>query len=103
MQVQNGVFQKTLVDSIDGTKGSVSVSMAGLPTGMGFQVNLVKSSQEPNTILAQSQQFNITGGSSSLAASTSSGTGSSTVGTSSKGSASSSSSVPSNTASGSLE
>jgi Kre9/KNH-like N-terminal Ig-like domain len=80
VQVQHGVYQKTLADSIDGTKGSLSVSMT-LPTGSGFQVNLVKSSQDLNTILAQSAQFNITsaGGSSSVVVSTGSGTGSSTA------------------------
>ncbi|KAF8591482.1 hypothetical protein K439DRAFT_1402132 [Ramaria rubella] len=74
-QVQLGVFKQTLADNVDGTKGSLTIS-ASLPVGTGFQVNIVKSSQDMNTILAQSAQFNITQGtgSSSSAANSSAGT-----------------------------
>ncbi|KZW04343.1 hypothetical protein EXIGLDRAFT_599312 [Exidia glandulosa HHB12029] len=50
-----------LLSTVDGTRGTIQVSPAKglLPVGDGFQVNLVKSQREVNTIYAQSQQFSI--------------------------------------------
>ncbi|KAF8529104.1 Ser-Thr-rich glycosyl-phosphatidyl-inositol-anchored membrane family-domain-containing protein [Hysterangium stoloniferum] len=50
-----------LADNVDGTKKSLTVT-ASLPVGSTYQVNIVKSSQDINAILAQSAQFNISGG-----------------------------------------
>ncbi|KAH9985216.1 Ser-Thr-rich glycosyl-phosphatidyl-inositol-anchored membrane family-domain-containing protein, partial [Russula compacta] len=54
--------QEILVAQVDGTTGSLTVPApsSGFPVGSGYQVNFVKDPQDLNTILAQSNQFNIT-------------------------------------------
>ena len=59
--VNQGHFVRTLVPNVDGTKGTVIISDNDLPAGNGFQINVVKSAQELNTILAQSDDFAISG------------------------------------------
>ncbi|KAA1466707.1 hypothetical protein DENSPDRAFT_856324 [Dentipellis sp. KUC8613] len=53
---------------VDGTTGQLTASppSGGWPTGKGFQVNLVEDPNHLNTILAQSNQFTITQGTSSV-------------------------------------
>ncbi|KAG9105117.1 hypothetical protein FRC07_009603 [Ceratobasidium sp. 392] len=65
-----------LIATVDGTTGKTDVPApsGGFPPGKGFQINLVKSPSEMNTILAQSPVFEIVSG-----ISTSSGTMSSTA------------------------
>ncbi|EJD53525.1 hypothetical protein AURDEDRAFT_156763 [Auricularia subglabra TFB-10046 SS5] len=55
------VNNRLLVSFVDGTKGSIQISpsQGTFPVGSGFQVNLVKSQLEVDTIYAQSQQFTI--------------------------------------------
>lgn len=52
-----------LLASVDGSLRAIHVSPPAsvLPVGDGFQVNLVKSPKDVNTIYAQSQQFRIKG------------------------------------------
>jgi hypothetical protein len=46
---------------VDGTQGKFSVNppSTDFPVGKGFRLNLVKDSENVNTILAQSDQFDI--------------------------------------------
>lgn len=75
------------------------------PTGTGFQINLISSSTGQAAILAQSQQFNITGGGSNStmpSSSASSPTTLSGVSASPSGSASLTGSAPNGDASGGI-
>jgi hypothetical protein len=51
-----------LIATVNGDTGSIGVPApsGGFPVGKGFQVNFVNSTQQLNTILAQSNQFAIT-------------------------------------------
>ncbi|KAH9071572.1 Ser-Thr-rich glycosyl-phosphatidyl-inositol-anchored membrane family-domain-containing protein [Lactarius deliciosus] len=75
-QARTPSYQQVLAALIDGNLGKFTVSppSTGFPTGTGFQVNLVKDSENLSTIYAQSQQFAIvqatTTTSSSLTATT---------------------------------
>jgi len=72
-----------LAQNVDGTKGSVVLSppAGGLPAGAAFQVNFCSDVNNPQTILAQSNQFAITsGGSASAASSGTTATGTTTTG-----------------------
>jgi hypothetical protein len=46
---------------VDGTLGKISVNppSTGFPIGTGFRLNLVKDTENLNTIFAQSDKFNI--------------------------------------------
>jgi len=57
-----------LIATVDGSTGKVDVPApsGGFPVGTGFRVNLVKSTTELTTILAQSPQFDIVTGTSSV-------------------------------------
>ncbi|KAG8218656.1 hypothetical protein J3R82DRAFT_4321 [Butyriboletus roseoflavus] len=71
-------------NNIDGTLGIVQCSApsGGWPSGSGFRVNLVQDAQHLDTILAQSNQFNITAvssGSTTSSASTQAATSGVTV------------------------
>ncbi|KAH8094803.1 hypothetical protein BXZ70DRAFT_946151 [Cristinia sonorae] len=60
--------QIVLVALVDGTKDNsltVNPPSGGWVAGSGYQVNLVKSTEELNTILAQSGDFSITSGTGS--------------------------------------
>jgi len=52
-----------LKDNVLTSSGSATVDgpATGWPTGNGFQINLVQRNPTGNAILAQSEQFNITG------------------------------------------
>ncbi|KAI1786654.1 hypothetical protein LXA43DRAFT_1032768 [Ganoderma leucocontextum] len=52
---------------VDGTLGNITVNppSGGWKAGKGFRVNFVKDSQDLNSILAQSPQFDITASTSS--------------------------------------
>jgi hypothetical protein len=62
---------EALAALVDGTLGSINVNppSGGWPLGSGFQVNLVESAQNTDTIYAQSTQFSITSGNSSASSS----------------------------------
>ncbi|KAG8745713.1 hypothetical protein FRC10_007193 [Ceratobasidium sp. 414] len=53
-----------LIATVDGTIGKTDVPApsGGFPVGKGFRINLVKSTTELNTILAQSPEFEIVSG-----------------------------------------
>ncbi|KAG8696280.1 hypothetical protein FRC08_007261 [Ceratobasidium sp. 394] len=53
-----------LIATVDGATGKTDVPApsGGFPPGKGFRVNLVKSTTELNTILAQSPEFEIVSG-----------------------------------------
>ena len=55
----NVVLKQNVTTSSDST--SVDAPSSGWPTGQGFQINLVQQNPTGVNILAQSQQFNITG------------------------------------------
>lgn len=105
-QVDQGVLpsgQEVLVALVNGTDNSITVSppSAGWPVGYGFRVNLVQDAQNLNTLLAQSDQFNITeNGTPTSTSSSASSTGSSTASASS-GSKSSASATSTGSSSGS--
>lgn len=52
-------YQQQLVALVDSSAGSVACNApsTGWPTGEGYQVNIVASAQQLDTILAQSDQF----------------------------------------------
>jgi len=62
-----GFQMQVLAALVDGTAGSTTVNShnGGWPTGSAFRVNFVKDNNNLNTILAQSNQFNITASSGS--------------------------------------
>jgi len=76
-QVMSGFTDQTLATNVDGTTGSTQFSPPSgtFPTGAGFRLNFM-STQQADTILAQSNQFNITA--SSTSGSTSGTTGGTT-------------------------
>lgn len=51
---------------------SVNAPSSGWPTGHGFQINFIQQNTNGDAILAQSQQFNITGSTSAFSSSSSS-------------------------------
>ncbi len=55
----NNLELAALVVGSDGT-ATLNPPSAGWPKGGGFRVNLCRDPQSPTTILAQSDQFNIT-------------------------------------------
>ncbi|KAJ9113039.1 hypothetical protein QFC22_006135 [Naganishia vaughanmartiniae] len=70
----------TLIANQTTSAGSTSLSYpsGSWPAGTGFQVNLVKSTEEVNSILAQSGMFNITASASSASSSAASSSAAST-------------------------
>jgi len=79
-----GFVPMTLVNEVTGSTGSIEVNppSGGFKPGSNYRIDFVTSPEDPNDsggILAQSNQFNITGPGSSSA----SGTGSGTTGTTS--------------------
>jgi hypothetical protein len=80
---------------------TVNAPSSGWPTGHGFQINLIQQNPTGVAILAQSQQFNISGTTTSFSSSVSSLSRSSTRSVSTPGgsvpSSSTDSSVPSQT------
>ncbi|KAI5450182.1 hypothetical protein NCC49_003331 [Naganishia albida] len=83
----------TLVQNQSTSAGSASLTYpsGAWPTGTAFQVNLVKSTSETNSILAQSEMFNITGSASSSSSSAASSSASTSASSSSSAASSSSS------------
>ncbi|KAG1907000.1 uncharacterized protein F5891DRAFT_999742 [Suillus fuscotomentosus] len=80
--VNYGVMNPQVLNAlVDGTLGSIvcNAPSGGWPVGAGFRVNLAADAQHLDTLLAQSNQFNITSGSST---STSTGSGAKTTTTS---------------------
>jgi len=73
-------YSQDLEQNVPTAPGSATVNApsAGWPTGQGFQINLVQKTSTGVSILAQSQQFNITGTPSSGSSSVSSYSRSST-------------------------
>jgi len=69
-----GFQSQVLAALVDGTSGSANLNppSGGWPTGDGFRVNLVQDATDLNTILAQSPQFSITTGTSTLSSTLSS-------------------------------
>ncbi|KAL5366249.1 Ser-Thr-rich glycosyl-phosphatidyl-inositol-anchored membrane family-domain-containing protein [Aspergillus floccosus] len=67
--VNNNVYppvEKKLASDVDTSDGSYTVDgISGLSNGGGYQINLLANDGHNTGILAQSQQFNVTGGSSS--------------------------------------
>ncbi|KAG1752608.1 uncharacterized protein EDB91DRAFT_1234598 [Suillus paluster] len=63
---------------VDGTLGQIICNppSGGWPQGSGFRVNLAKDAEDLNTLLAQSNQFNINSTTSSGSSSATSGTSS---------------------------
>ncbi|KAJ0419930.1 Ser-Thr-rich glycosyl-phosphatidyl-inositol-anchored membrane family-domain-containing protein [Aspergillus carlsbadensis] len=91
--VNNAVYppvDKKIATDIDTSDGSYTVdSIAGLTDGPGYQINLFSNEEHNTGILAQSQQFNMTGSddssssSSATPTSTSTSTSSTSTGTTS--------------------
>ncbi|KAN0097440.1 hypothetical protein V8E55_001886 [Tylopilus felleus] len=73
---QNMDYSEVMDSVVDGTLGSFQCSApnGGWPSGSGFVVNLARDPQDLNSLLAQSNQFNITGVSSTTSPSASSTT-----------------------------
>ncbi|OJI98834.1 hypothetical protein ASPVEDRAFT_38329 [Aspergillus versicolor CBS 583.65] len=95
--VNNAVYpsvDKKIASDVDASDGSYTVDgLSGLTDGHGFQINLFSNEDKNTGILAQSEQFNMTGDASSTSST------SSTSSSSTSTSASSSSSIPSSSAS----
>ncbi|KAG1872786.1 hypothetical protein C8R48DRAFT_770172 [Suillus tomentosus] len=71
-----GVMNPQVLNAlVDGTLGTIDCNApsGGWPVGYGFRVNLAADAQHLDTLLAQSNQFNITSGSSTSTSSTGSG------------------------------
>ncbi|PYH42946.1 GPI anchored serine-threonine rich family protein [Aspergillus saccharolyticus JOP 1030-1] len=102
--VNNAVYptvEQKIASDVETSKGSYTVSgLSGLTNGNGYQINLVSDAAQNSGILAQSQQFDVTGDSSSSSSSSSSA--SSSTSTASSSSSSSSSSTASTSASTTL-
>jgi len=90
--VVNPSVNIVLKEDVTTSSGSATVNApsSGWPTGKGYQINLIQKNN--NAILAQSQQFNITGTTTPLSSSVSS----------SRSSSRSSTAYPQNTAGGDL-
>ncbi|KAG1833449.1 hypothetical protein EV424DRAFT_1524955 [Suillus variegatus] len=74
--VNYGVMNPQVLSAlVDGTLGSVvcNAPSGGWPVGAGFRVNLAQDAQHLDSLLAQSNEFNITSGSSTSTSSTGSG------------------------------
>ncbi|CAI7577288.1 hypothetical protein N7533_001347 [Penicillium manginii] len=87
--VNNAIYpsvDKKIATGIDTSKGSYTVDNIDISAGHGYQINLLSDSKLNTGILAQSQQFNVTGDSHSSSSTTvtSSSSSSTTTGTSTK-------------------
>ncbi|KAJ5690455.1 hypothetical protein N7462_004847 [Penicillium macrosclerotiorum] len=82
--VNNAVYpnvEKKLASGVDTSKGSYTVdALSGVTAGHGYQIDLMSDSPDNTGILAQSEQFNVTGSAhtSSTSASTTSSVASTT-------------------------
>ncbi|KAI0082422.1 hypothetical protein K474DRAFT_1655185 [Panus rudis PR-1116 ss-1] len=85
--------RQLLKENVDANSGQITLDApsGGWPTGTAYQINLVQDGQHLDSILAQSQQFNIVEGSgdASSAASSASSSGSSSASRSATASSSS--------------
>ncbi|KAL2856794.1 Ser-Thr-rich glycosyl-phosphatidyl-inositol-anchored membrane family-domain-containing protein [Aspergillus pseudodeflectus] len=104
--VNNAVYppvDKKIATDVDTSDGSYTVdSISGLADGPGYQINLFSNEEHNTGILAQSQQFNVTGSdvsssSSSSATPTTTSTSTSSTSTTTASSAGSSSAAASTT------
>ncbi|OQE26361.1 hypothetical protein PENSTE_c005G04527 [Penicillium steckii] len=71
--VNNAIYpsvNKKIATGIDTSKGSYHVKSIDVSAGHGYQVNLLSDSTQNTGILAQSQQFNVTGSSDSTSTTT---------------------------------
>ncbi|KAL3440374.1 Ser-Thr-rich glycosyl-phosphatidyl-inositol-anchored membrane family-domain-containing protein [Aspergillus insuetus] len=111
--VNNAVYppvDKKIATDVDTSDGSYTVdSISGLADGPGYQINLFSNEEHNTGILAQSQQFNVTGSDDSSSSSssatpttTSTSTSSTSTGTSTTTSTETDSESSSSTASTSL-
>lgn len=86
--VNNAIYpsvNKKIATGIDTSKGSYTVKGVDVSAGHGYQINLLSDSTQNTGILAQSQQFNVTGSSDSTATTTATTlTSSTSTGTSTK-------------------
>ncbi|RAH51287.1 GPI anchored serine-threonine rich family protein [Aspergillus brunneoviolaceus CBS 621.78] len=111
--VNNAVYppvEQKIASDVETSKGSYTVSgLSGLTDGKGYQINLVSDEPQNSGILAQSQQFDVKGASSSSSSSSSASASSSSTSSASSSSSSSASSssvspsgsaTPSSTANG---
>ncbi|KKK13925.1 hypothetical protein ARAM_001526 [Aspergillus rambellii] len=84
--VNNAVYppvETKIASDVETSEGSYTVdNVSGITKGHGYQINLLSDSAQNSGILAQSQQFNITGAASSSSSSTSSSSTTSTSSTS---------------------
>ncbi|CAL1701155.1 unnamed protein product [Somion occarium] len=80
--------RQLLEDSVDGGQGSITVNppSGGWPSGTAYQINFVQDSNHLDSILAQSQQFDIKASTGSSGSSSSSSSSSSSVSVSSSSS-----------------
>ncbi|KAL2788047.1 Ser-Thr-rich glycosyl-phosphatidyl-inositol-anchored membrane family-domain-containing protein [Aspergillus keveii] len=80
--VNNAVYppvDKKIATDVDTSDGSYTIdSISGLADGPGYQINLFSNEEHNTGILAQSQQFNVTGSDDSSSSSSSSATPTST-------------------------
>ncbi|KAJ5404570.1 hypothetical protein N7509_004441 [Penicillium cosmopolitanum] len=86
--VNNAIYpsvEKKIATGIDTSKGSYTVDDLDISAGHGYQINLLSDAKLNTGILAQSQQFNVTGDShSSSSTSITSSSSSTTTGASTK-------------------
>ncbi|KAL4996444.1 Ser-Thr-rich glycosyl-phosphatidyl-inositol-anchored membrane family-domain-containing protein [Aspergillus recurvatus] len=84
--VNNAVYpsiEKKIASDVDTSDGSYTVDgVSGLENGGGYQINLFSNSGHNTGILAQSEQFNVTGADSSSSSTSSTATPTSTSSTS---------------------
>lgn len=84
--VNNAVYppvDKKIATDVDTSDGSYTVdSISGLADGPGYQINLFSNEEHNTGILAQSQQFNVTGSDDSSSSATPTTTSTSTSSTS---------------------
>ncbi|RAK72696.1 GPI anchored serine-threonine rich family protein [Aspergillus fijiensis CBS 313.89] len=103
--VNNAVYppvEQKIASDVETSKGSYTVSgLSGLTDGYGYQINLVSDEPQNSGILAQSQQFDVKGASSSSSSSSSSSASSSSTSSASSSSSSSASSSSSSASSAS--
>lgn len=68
----SGFSSQILAALVDGTLGNTTLNppSGGWPTGSGFRVNLVANDTQLDTILAQSNTFNITDATASASVTT---------------------------------
>ncbi|PWY91508.1 hypothetical protein BO94DRAFT_489266 [Aspergillus sclerotioniger CBS 115572] len=85
--VNNAVYpsvEQKIASDVDTSKGSYTVTgLSGISDGKGYQINLLSDSTQNSGILAQSQQFNVEGSSSSSSTASASTTSASTSSSSS--------------------